>query len=173
VNYLDPQRVTKYIALEPNTLMHPRIRKVANAAGYSESDDTFLILSCGAEDLTTILHHLPRQSVDTVISVLTLCSLPESPSPQSILAGLVDAVLKSGGQLLFYEHVLSPLADVAWWQRLWTPLWKRIFDGCRLDRPTHIWVHEMKGWREEKVWGKDGEPDEHLFWHRAGRYVKN
>ncbi|RDB21910.1 Methyltransferase-like protein 7B [Hypsizygus marmoreus] len=180
VNYLDQNRVTKYVALEPNTLMHSHIRSIANAAGFTEADSTLLILSCGAEDTTSILSSLSspihEPPVDTLISILTMCTIP---SPQTTMTALVNDVLKPGGQLLFYEHVLSPKADVAWWQRVWTPVWKMAFDGCRLDRPSHLWVEEMQAgdgeesmWGKSEVWGKEGEEEENLFWHRAGRMVK-
>jgi hypothetical protein len=96
---------------------------------------------------------------------------------------LVRDVLKPGGQVLFYEHVLSPRADVAWWQRFWTPLWGIFLDGCRLDCPTHLDISEMKDvgagaeavgmWEEGKTWGKPGEEEENLWWHQAGRFVKH
>jgi hypothetical protein len=172
---LDHSQVTKYVALEPNVGMHDQLRAIASEAGYTESNGTLLILSCGAEDTSTILSALNNVQADTIISVLTLCSVPE---PQKTITGLVLDVLKPGGELLFYEHVLSPRKDVAWWQRLWAPLWAVLFDGCRLDRPTHLYVEEIQGqggediWKVRKVWGREGEPDEHLWWHRVGRYVK-
>ena len=92
--------------------------------------------------------------------------------PQQTLDALVKEVLKPGGTLLFYEHVLSPREDVAWWQRFWAPLWVHIMDGCRIDRPTHVWIEKMDVWAEGRVWGKADEPEEHLFWHRVGRFVK-
>ena len=88
------------------------------------------------------------------------------------LGALVEDVLKPGGTLLMYEHVLSHHEDVAWWQRFWTPMWSRGCDGCRLDRPSHLWIERMDGWAEGKVWGLEDEPEEHLFWHRIGRFVK-
>ncbi|KAJ7672631.1 hypothetical protein B0H17DRAFT_1084032 [Mycena rosella] len=175
--------VKAYIALEPNTLMHQAIRARAAAAGFSEADGTLLILQgCGAEDAAKIRVQLDEAGlqVDTLLSVMTLCSIPD---PQRTLAQLVRQVLVPGGQLLFYEHVLSPRADVAWWQRFWTPVWKIAFDGCCLDRPTHLYIEAIKDvgadgegvnmWSQQAVWGKEGEPDEHLFWHRAGRFVKH
>jgi len=171
VNYLDRSRVTKYVALEPNKLMHPGIRKTAEAAGYTEMAGTLLILPYGAEEIASITSALGgRHTVDTLISILTLCSIP---SPERTLHALVDDVLKPGGQLLFYEHVLSPHDDVAWWQRFWTPLWKLSFDGCCLDRPTHVWIRKMGIWASGVVWGKEGEAEESLFWHRVGKFVKN
>ncbi|KAF5350138.1 hypothetical protein D9756_009095 [Leucocoprinus leucothites] len=175
VNYLDHSKVTKYVALEPNVQMHDQLRVIASQAGYTESDGTLVILSCGAEDTSSILSSLNNIQVDTIVSILTLCSVPE---PQATITNLVLDVLKPGGALLFYEHVLSPRKDVAWWQHFWAPLWAFWLDGCRMDRPTHLYIEEVQGrggeniWKERSVWGKEGEPDENLFWHRAGRYVK-
>lgn len=201
VRYLNRARVSRYVALEPNVLMHHKIRVQANRAGFHESDGTLLILSCGVEDTKTILsalssrspppksnpsqaRDLPQQPqdthpVDTITSVLTLCTIPD---PQKNMARLVRDVLKPGGQLLIYEHVLSPRADVAWWQRFWAPVWAVAFDGCRMDRPSHLWMRDMKlggedgversAWRELRVWDKEGDDAENLFWHAVGRFVK-
>ncbi|KAG5718611.1 Methyltransferase-like protein 7B [Termitomyces sp. T112] len=181
VNYLDRKLVSRYIALEPNTFMHPHIRAIASKAGFVESDGSLAILSCGAEDIQTIISHLGGKPypVDTIVSILTLCSIP---APEQTLNTLVRDVLKPGGKLLFYEHVLSPRQDVAWWQRFWTPVWRIPFDGCRLDRPSHLFAERMMAtdrngnrvsmWSSQELWGKDGEPEEHLFWHRVGRFVK-
>jgi SAM-dependent methyltransferase len=175
VNYLDRSKVTKYVALEPNTLMHSEIRALANAAGYSESDGTLLIISSGAEDTASLVSAFGgKNKVDTLISILTLCTVP---NPERVLRTLVNETLKPGGQLLFYEHVKSHHKDVAWWQGLWTPIWTIAFDGCRLDRPTHLWIEGMGVggdgvWKDGKVWGKEGESEENLFWHRAGKFVK-
>ncbi|KAL1942231.1 hypothetical protein VTO73DRAFT_6295 [Trametes versicolor] len=168
--YVDPSKVTKYVALEPNQLMHDELRALAATKGFTEAAGNLLLLPYGAEETSLITSALGgARSVDTLVFILTICSIPE---PERTLTGLVRDVLKPGGSLLFYEHVLSPRADVAWWQRFWTPLWKRAFDGCCLDRPTHVWVEKMDAWKEGSVWGKEGEEEEHLFWHRVGRFVK-
>ncbi|KAG0693241.1 S-adenosyl-L-methionine-dependent methyltransferase [Suillus ampliporus] len=173
INYLEHSRITKYIAVEPNTYMHAELRRTASAAGYTEDAGTLLILPCGAEDISTILSYLPapHPPIDTLISVLTICSIP---SPQSTITSLITEVLKPGGQVLYYEHVLSDRKDVAWWQWFWTPLWSIFFGGCHLDRQTHRWIEDVGGWvrGEGSVWRKEGENDETLFWYRAGRLVK-
>lgn len=183
VNYLDCTKVARYIALEPNVLMHSKIRILSHAAGFTEDNGTLLILSCGAEDTPTIVsslspdNHVPN--VDTLISILTICSIP---SPERAIRDLVRDVLKPGGQFLFYEHVLSPKEEVAWWQKFWTPIWKIVLDGCRLDRPTHLWIERMgvagnvvdgeEVWSEGEVKDVEGEED-NLFWHQLGRFVKS
>ena len=150
--------------------MHNEIRLRANQAGFSEDDGSLLILPYGAQEPARICSALgDSECVDTLISILTLCSIP---APQRTLTNLVEAVLRPGGTLLFYEHVLNPHDDVAWWQRFWTPLWQTAFDGCRLDRPTHLWIEKMPYWETRELWGKEGEDVESLFWHRVGRFVK-
>lgn len=47
------------------------------------------------------------------------------------------------------------------------------FWGCCLDRPTQRWIEDVGGWAEgEGVWDTNGETEEHLFFYRAGRFVK-
>jgi len=181
VNYLDRERVQKYIALEPNTLMHPHIRQRANASGYMESDGSLTILALGFEDTSAILSELgeDKPSVDTIISVLTMCTVPD---PERSMARAVRDILKPGGQLLFMEHVLSPRRDVAWWQRFWTPIWSVAFDGCKLDRPTDVWIDRIVDanqngetvsmWTTRETWD-NGDFEDNLFLHRLGRFVKH
>lgn len=150
--------------------MHAEIRERATAAGFTEADSTLVILPYGAEDTASIVSALGQpNSVDTIVSILTFCSIP---SPEETLKSLVELVLKPGGQLLFFEHVLNPIDKVAWWQRFWTPLWSRVLDGCCLDRPTHVYIRKMDAWTSGEVWGVEGEPEDHLFWHRIGKFVK-
>lgn len=174
INYLDHSRVTKYVAVEPNTHMHAELRRTASAAGYTESTGTLLILSCGAEHISTILSSLPtllgHPPIDTLISILTICSIP---SPQNTISRLITEVVGPGGQVLFYEHCLSDREDIGWWQSFWTPFWRVVFGGCCLDRPTQRWIEDVGGWAEgEGVWDTNGEMEEHLFFYRAGRFVK-
>lgn len=152
--------------------MHPLIRQNAQNHGYSEADGTLTILPCGVEELDA-----SSTRVDTVISVLTLCTVPR---PNATIPTMIQTVLKPGGLLLYYEHVLSSKSDVAWWQRFWAPMWTIFFDGCRMDRPTHLWVERMKRddgseksmWVDGERWNKLGESEENLFFHQAGRYQK-
>ena len=176
IRYLNRSRVTKYVAVEPNVHMHPFIRAEADSFGFHESDGTLVILGCGAEDSLPILSSLSNVQVDTIISILVLCSIP---NPAGAIKSLVRDVLKPGGQFLFYEHVLSHRDDVAWWQRFWTPLWSGAFDGCSLARSSHTIVRDMKDeehgesvWSEGELWNKPGEIEENLFWHQVGRFVK-
>ena len=168
--YLDRSHVTKYVALEPNVHMHDEIRRAAEAAGFSEAAGTFLLLACSAQDTSAILASLGgHHPVNTLVSVLTLCSVPE---PQETIKSLVTEVLRPGGQMLFFEHVRNPQPHIARWQTFWSPLWALAFDGCRLDCPTDKWIHEVGCWASEELTGVDDEDEEHLFWHRIGYFIK-
>jgi SAM-dependent methyltransferase len=73
---------------------------------------------------------LPDESVDTVVSTFTLCTIP----------GVVEAiqgvrrVLKPGGKLTFFEHGLSPDPPVQRWQARSEPLFRWAFEGCHVTR---------------------------------------
>lgn len=73
---------------------------------------------------------LSDESIDTVVSTWTLCSIP------NVLDALTEMrrVLKPGGTVIFVEHGQSPDSRVHGWQNRMTPVWKRIAGGCHLNR---------------------------------------
>jgi ubiquinone/menaquinone biosynthesis C-methylase UbiE len=98
-----------------------------------------------ASSIAVDFHHLDAQHLpfedarfDTVVSTLTLCSIADVAHA----LGEVKRVLKSGGQLLFLEHGLSPEPAVARWQRRLNPLQNRLGGGCHLDRDAVALVRE-------------------------------
>ncbi|MGI9121020.1 MAG: class I SAM-dependent methyltransferase [Acidimicrobiales bacterium] len=70
-------------------------------------------------------------SVDRALSTFTLCTIPDV---SRALAEL-HRVMRSGGRIHFLEHGLAPDPRVATWQHRLTPLQRRCFGGCHLDRP--------------------------------------
>lgn len=81
---------------------------------------------------------LPDDSVDTVVSAYTMCTIPDLASALSEMR----RVLRPGGSLHFVEHGLSPDAAVADRQRRWTPRWQKVAGGCHLDRDIAHLVEE-------------------------------
>jgi ubiquinone/menaquinone biosynthesis C-methylase UbiE len=75
---------------------------------------------------------LEDESVDTVLSTWTLCTIP---GIEQALAEIRRVLKKATGRFIFLEHGLSPEVSVARWQHRLTPLQKKIGGGCHLDRP--------------------------------------
>lgn len=70
-------------------------------------------------------------SVDRVLTTWTLCTIP---NVERSLAE-VWRVLRPGGSLHFIEHGRSPEPKVARWQDRLTPIERKVFGGCHLNRP--------------------------------------
>jgi ubiquinone/menaquinone biosynthesis C-methylase UbiE len=74
---------------------------------------------------------LPDQSVDHVLTTWTLCTIPDVH--RALLE--IRRVLRPGGALHFLEHGRSPDPKVKAWQDRLTPMQRRLFGGCHLNRP--------------------------------------
>jgi ubiquinone/menaquinone biosynthesis C-methylase UbiE len=74
---------------------------------------------------------LESESIDHVLITWTMCTIPD------VDAALLEIhrVLRSGGQMHFAEHGLSPDAKVATWQVRLNPIQQRWAGGCHLNRP--------------------------------------
>ena len=116
-----PATVTRVLAIDPATtgrkLAAERIARCAVPIEFAGLDAGALPADDG--------------SVDHVLSTWTLCTVPD---PALALAE-VWRVLRPGGSLNFAEHGLSPDEKVAKFQHRFTPVQRRIFGGCHLDRP--------------------------------------
>ena len=138
VNFVhyDPARISKVYALEPNPGM---IRLAERQRRRTELDVEFL-------DLPGERIPLEDSTVDTVLSTFTLCTIP----------GVVEAlrgvrrVLKPGGELIFFEHGLSPDPRVRRWQEWSEPIPHWLFEGCHVTRDIPSLI-EQSGFRIEQM----------------------
>jgi ubiquinone/menaquinone biosynthesis C-methylase UbiE len=138
VNFVhyDPARISKVYALEPNPGM---IRLAQRRRRRTELDVEFL-------DLPGERIPLEDSTVDTVLSTFTLCTIP----------GVVEAlrgvrrVLKPGGELIFFEHGLSPDPRVRRWQEWSEPIPHWLFEGCHVTRDIPSLI-EQSGFRIEQM----------------------
>lgn len=118
--FYSPVEVRKILALEPSAGMRQKARPMVERSGLDVE-----FIDAPAESIP-----LPADSVDTVVSSYTLCTIPDAAAALDS----VRRVLRPGGQLLFCEHGLAPDADVRRWQRRLSPAWSRVAGGCNMDR---------------------------------------
>jgi len=117
-----PDSVTKVLAVDPSCvarrLAEPRIRTRGVSVDFVGLDGARL--------------DLESDSVDHVLCTMTLCTIPD------VEAAIreVRRVVKPGGTFAFLEHGLAPEPNVARWQRRLTPMQRRLFGGCHLDRSS-------------------------------------
>jgi ubiquinone/menaquinone biosynthesis C-methylase UbiE len=81
---------------------------------------------------------LESNSVDTVVTTWTLCSIPDAARALREM----HRVLRPTGRLLFIEHGRAPEANVRWWQDRLTPTWKCIGGGCHLNRAIQTLIED-------------------------------
>jgi ubiquinone/menaquinone biosynthesis C-methylase UbiE len=123
-----PRSVTQILAVDPAVVGRKLARKRIAASGipieWSGLDGQKLAL--------------PDASADAMLCTFTLCTIPDA------VAALreMHRVLKPGARLHFVEHGLSPEPNVAKWQHRLTPLQRKLFGGCHLDRPIDRMLRE-------------------------------
>lgn len=117
-----PASVTRIEAIDPDRDLDrvslPRIRRARIAVDFHHLD----------------AEHLPfaAESFDTVVSTMTLCSIPDVVHA----LGEIRRVLKPGGRFLFLEHGKAPDPGVARFQDRVNSRWGVLAGGCRLNRPV-------------------------------------
>jgi SAM-dependent methyltransferase len=120
VEFLDPARITKLYALEPEEGMRALSVKAAAGAPFPIE-----VRSEFAETLD-----IAPSSIDTLLLTYVVCTIPD---PVSALTA-ARKFLKPGAKVVFCEHGLAPDEDVRRTQRNVEPLWKRLAGGCHLTR---------------------------------------
>ena len=124
--YYDPEKVSRLYALEPNKgmirLAEPQLRQMN--------------LNVEFLDLPGEQIPLKNETVDTIVSTFTLCTIP---ALEEALRG-IRRVLKPGGKLIFFELGLSPDTQVKGWQKIFDPVAHLAYEGLFLtrDMPSFI-----------------------------------
>ncbi|KAI9320335.1 hypothetical protein DFJ73DRAFT_769388 [Zopfochytrium polystomum] len=112
---------------------------------------------------------ITASSIDTIVLVQVLCSIP---NPRSHLEYL-QSLLKPGGQILLYEHVGSKDSVARTVQRIWNPVWTRCAGGCEIVRDSAEWLEELGGWEKVEVQYPVAENSASLYPHVVARFVKS
>ncbi|MGI8749720.1 MAG: class I SAM-dependent methyltransferase [Thermoleophilaceae bacterium] len=136
-----PASVAEVLAVEPEPYLRDKALKAAVDAAVAVT----------VIEATADLLPVEDGSCDAAVACLVLCSVPSQPAALAELR----RVVRRGGELRFYEHVLSPKASVARSQRFVDRLfWPRAFGGCHTARDTGAAI-AATGWAvesEQRLW---------------------
>jgi SAM-dependent methyltransferase len=116
-----PSTVEEVVAVEPE----PYLRGLAVTAAEQASVPVRVI--DGTADRLPV-----EPGFDAGVASLVLCSVPDQATALSELF----RVIRPGGELRFFEHVLAPEPGLARVQRLVDPVWHRVGGGCHAGRDT-------------------------------------
>ena len=117
-----PLAVTEVIAVEPE----PHLRKLAESAAVDAKVPVNLVE--GTADALP----LDDDSCDAAVCSLVLCSVDD----QAVALAEVRRVLRPGGELRFYEHVLAGSPRFARFQRVVDVVHPYVAGGCHVTRDT-------------------------------------
>lgn len=115
-----PNEIEKITAIDINPAMEGFISKKMKSRSISVE-----LYNMSAENMA-----FTAETFDFVISTFTFCSIPRIDQALSE----IYRVLKSGGQLLFLEHGISPDPLVRKLQMWTNPLFNLFAGGCNVNR---------------------------------------
>jgi ubiquinone/menaquinone biosynthesis C-methylase UbiE len=133
---LYPATVDEIVAVEPEDYLRGKAEEAAERSGRSIS-----LVDALADELP-----FADASFDAAVAALVLCSVP---SQGNALAEL-RRVVRPGGELRFYEHVVAGAPRYARFQRAVGRVTPHLAGGCHPDRDTGAAIEEA-GFRVERV----------------------
>lgn len=131
-----PATVRAVVAVEPED----HLRSLAERAAADAPVEI--------EVVDGVADRLPAEdeSFDAAVASLVLCSVPDQASALAELR----RVLRPGGELRFYEHVIGEQPGTARMQRVVGRVWPLFTGGCHPDRDT-VAAIERAGFEVEDV----------------------
>lgn len=120
--------VQSLTAIEPN----PHMTNRANE-NKAKAEVPIEIVQAGAESLP-----FEDNAFDTVVATLVFCTIPDAEKALQEM----KRVCKPNGTILMFEHVKLKNPVLSRLQDWLTPTWKKICDGCCLNRETEKLVEK-------------------------------
>ncbi|KAH8820860.1 S-adenosyl-L-methionine-dependent methyltransferase [Xylogone sp. PMI_703] len=164
LDLFDKEKVTKIYGVEPNKDHHALLRENIKKAGLA---DVYEILGVGVEDLES--QGIAPGSIDTVVTIQCLCSIP---TPRKMIQSLAGYI-KPGGKWIVYEHVKSHQGGfIESYQSFLNIAWPHLFGGCSITRDTEKWLRESADWSFVSLKAPVDEKSYQVIPHTMGTLVK-
>lgn len=127
-------KADRVVAIEPQTIMYPKLNEVAKEHGLDGSGKEFTIVG----DLKDV-----NGTFDHVVFGNVLCEVPNVDEALE----QVDKLLKVGGRVYFSEHIGRPVGTWARWIQDWyNPMHRHITLGCNCNRDSLDKIRSRKNW---------------------------
>ena len=136
INFPLYKNVKSVTAIEPNPFMIEQ-----SLVNQKKAIVPIRVIQSSAEELP-----FETNSFDTVIATLVFCTIPNVEDALNEM----HRICKPNGKILLFEHVKMDQPILAKMQMYLTPFWKKVCDGCCLDRET-VGVLESKGFKIIKL----------------------
>ncbi|KPM35051.1 hypothetical protein AK830_g11523 [Neonectria ditissima] len=156
--------------IEPNPQSAATLRRRVQELGM---EDLYEVVPVGIEDLndpTAWAGRIDPGSVDCIVTILCLCSIPE---PEKNIRLLYDC-LKKGGRWYAYEHVQVERGGFFVWlyQRFINLAWSNVMGSCRICRATGKTLREAGPWEKIDLAQPSDEPAYQMVPHVLGTLTK-
>jgi ubiquinone/menaquinone biosynthesis C-methylase UbiE len=141
INFPFYQKAEKVTAIEPSHYMIER-----SFSKLKESVVPIEVVQASAEKLP-----FAENTFDTVVATLVFCTIPD---PEKAILEM-KRVCKFEGKILLFEHVRMQNRLLSTLQDWLTPAWKKICDGCCLNRNTLdlIRAHDISIMKVQQYYG--------------------
>ncbi|KAF4445723.1 phospholipid methyltransferase [Fusarium austroafricanum] len=163
--------LTRVYGIEPNPKSAATLRRRVKEIGL---DDVYEVVPVGIEMLNDPKAwdgRIEPESVDCIVTILCLCSIPE---PEKNIK-LLYQTLKKGGRWYAYEHVRIPedksffLQAYQWVTGL---VWSQVMGSCRICRSTGKSLREAGPWKKIDLASPEGEARFGILPHVLGTLTK-
>ena len=158
--HFKPDKIGHMYGAEPNAFLHDKLLENSRKAGLG---GRYAVLEAGAQPgsllpalkaaglLPAEAPGLPAEGVfDSIVAVKSLCSAPQSQL--AVTVAIIQALLKPGGEFLFFEHLGNKTDLVTQVYISFVDLlWPAMMGGCRLDGKLDDVVMGMGGWKDRDV----------------------
>ncbi|KAI5467178.1 S-adenosyl-L-methionine-dependent methyltransferase [Mariannaea sp. PMI_226] len=156
--------------IEPNPQSAATLRRRVQDLGL---EDLYEVVPVGIEDLnnpTAWGGRIEPGSVDCIVTILCLCSIPE---PEKNIRLLYDS-LKKGGRWYVYEHVRTERGGytMLFYQFFTNLFWSNFIGSCRICRATGKTLREAGPWEKVDLTQPPDEPAYRVLPHIFGTLTK-